>query len=154
MEGVDLRPTLGSQRDVKPPPHRLAMALDEERRSFSVIPAECGGRFGELHQELQSERRERFLVEGLASLVVGNGKPDVIERDHPPSFGGGLKLLVDDRCYALWHPSRTLAQATCAFFNSHSALREGSGCSHLGSTRSLRNGGAHPRVSAGPTYKV
>src|SRR4051812_24064445 len=47
MEGVDLRPTLGSQRDVKPPPHRLPFGLDEERRSFSIILAEPGGRFGE-----------------------------------------------------------------------------------------------------------
>src|SRR5437763_14403722 len=33
-----------------------------------------GGRSRELHQELQPERGKRFLVEGLASLVVGNGE--------------------------------------------------------------------------------
>jgi hypothetical protein len=75
------------------------MGFDEERRSFSLILAEPGGRSGELHQELEPERRERFLVEGLASLVVGNGEPDVIERDHQLSFGGRLALLPDDRFY-------------------------------------------------------
>jgi hypothetical protein len=44
MDGVELPPTLGSQRDVKPPPHRLAMALDEwpsmknDGRSASFLP--------------------------------------------------------------------------------------------------------------------
>jgi hypothetical protein len=41
------------------------MGFGEERRSFSIILAEPGGRSGELHQELEPERRERFLVEAL-----------------------------------------------------------------------------------------
>src|SRR5205814_6215454 len=75
---------------VKPPPHRLPVGLDEERRSSSVILAEPGGRSGELHEERESERRERLFIERLASLVVGNGEPDVIEHRHLLVFGGGL----------------------------------------------------------------
>src|SRR5207237_5685143 len=44
----------------------------------------------ELHQERESERRERLFIERLASLVVGNGEPDVIEHRHLLVFGGGL----------------------------------------------------------------
>src|SRR5207302_2792034 len=55
------------------------------RRSSSSILAEPGGRFGKLHQERESERRERLLVERLASLVVSNREPDVIEHRRPLS---------------------------------------------------------------------
>jgi hypothetical protein len=54
------------------------------------LPNPAAG-LGELHRELQAERRESFLVEGLASLIVGNGEADMIERDHQASFGGGLE---------------------------------------------------------------
>src|SRR6266516_6451716 len=85
VEGVHLRAALGLQRDVKPPPHWLPVGLDEERRSSSIILAEASGRPGELHQERESERRERLLVEPFASFVVGNGEPDVIAHHHPLS---------------------------------------------------------------------
>src|SRR5207245_5444337 len=89
VEGVHLRAALGLQRNVKPPAHRLPVGLDEERRSASIILAEPSRRSGELHQERESERRERLFIERLASLVVGNGEPDVIEHRHLLVFGGG-----------------------------------------------------------------
>ena len=70
---------IGPQCDVKPTPHGVAVRLDEERRSSSIIPAEPSCRSGELHEECESKRRQRLLVERLASFVVGNGEADVIE---------------------------------------------------------------------------
>jgi hypothetical protein len=77
VKGVDLRATLSPQRDVKSPPYRLPMGFYEERRSSAAT--EHGRLSGELHQEGDSERGERSLVERFASLVVGNGEPDVID---------------------------------------------------------------------------
>jgi hypothetical protein len=82
VEGVHVRAALGLQRDVKPPLHRLPVGFDEERRSSSINLAEPSGRSGELHQERKSKRRERLFVERLASFVVSNGEPDVIDHHH------------------------------------------------------------------------
>jgi hypothetical protein len=38
VKGVHLRPIVGSQRDVQPPPRRLPVGLDEERRSVENLP--------------------------------------------------------------------------------------------------------------------
>lgn len=46
------------------------------------IFAEPSGRSGELHEERESERRECLLVGRLASFVVGNREPNVIEHHH------------------------------------------------------------------------
>src|SRR5437899_4480364 len=43
------------------------------------MPPEPRGRSGELHEEREAEWRECLFVERLASLVVGNREPDVIE---------------------------------------------------------------------------
>src|ERR1041385_6305295 len=83
VKGVHLRPILRTQRDVEPPAYRLPFGFDEERGPGRIDPPVAGRRLGELHQEPHPQRRERLLVERLAPLVVGDGKPDVVERRHP-----------------------------------------------------------------------
>lgn len=116
VEGVHLRPAPGPQRDVEPALRRLPVRLDEERRPFCAFPAESGRRSGELHQQRHPERSERPLVERLAALVVGNGEPDVIERDHPVPFGAGPRRCSHggrrDRALACWWAGARLVGST------------------------------------------
>ena len=73
---ADLRPALGPQGDVKPATHRFPVRLDEERRPTAVVPAEPGGRAGELHQQRHPERRGTIVAEGAGRVRINLGIPN------------------------------------------------------------------------------
>src|SRR5437764_5254056 len=77
VERIDLTAAVSGQGDVQPPPYRCALRLyPEPGFSGRAKPRRLAGR---LHDQCQPQRREGVFVEGLAAVIVADGKSDVVE---------------------------------------------------------------------------
>ena len=100
MEGVDLGAGAGDERDMRAPLGLGPCADPEERFAFG---AEAGMRLAasffrrELHDDGNTERPQRVLIECFRALHVGDGKPDVVYHGEAPGFAAEFPVNIRRR---------------------------------------------------------
>jgi hypothetical protein len=75
VEGVDRFAIVDGKRHVNAAVRSTVAPADPEDGPIRAESTHLRNRF---HQEPETERRERLLVEGLAALVVAHVQPDVV----------------------------------------------------------------------------